>query len=238
MKNFIKTLVAASILLAGASVQAAEAPTTFTQFSQLPRDMQTQIILAINEGATPLDAAIRLKQLRLVSHQIKNIIESPYSGKDLMQKIAARFPKDKLDLLDAAFALNTPGSIAWIKEEVNSGTISKDTFNLFLESLINVQHRPKVTVQSFLQLIDDPNYIVDPERGMTLLATAVQYFKYETINGLIDGLIKAGADINFITIPTITGERQTILDDTHFDEAIKFLRSKGAKTLAELERGQ
>jgi len=103
----IKTLLAASMLLAIASSYSVTPETiaklekeraaeekTFPKFAQLPSEIQLQILGAINESATPLGAAKRLIQLRRVSSQMRDYIDSEYTSKYLMQRIANRFQQN------------------------------------------------------------------------------------------------------------------------------------------------
>ena len=261
MKNFIKTVIAASLLLAGMGLQAVTPETiakldterearekaereTFPQFVQLPKDVQEQIILAINEGSTPLDSAKKLGQLRRVSKQMKNFIESPYIGKQLMQNIADRFPGNIKELLDSALALNTPGSIAWvnehaawIKEQLSLGTIDNVAFNQFLMDLMRLPRTPEGIAQLLLLLVDDPNYVVNPLSDSTILEVAARTGNIQ----LITDLLNAGADINRIGEYEVHEQirRHTALDTPHINQkTIDLLRSRGGKTAAELDQGQ
>jgi hypothetical protein len=281
MKNFIKTVLAASLLLAGVSLQAVtpetvakldtereaqeklrasesvptivitppnegKLPTTLEQFTQLPKDIQEQITLAINEGSTPFDAAKRLGQLRRVSHQMKNFIESPYSGKYLMQKIADRFPQairrlDPNGLLIAAFALKTPGSLAWVKEQIASGKIPRDDFNaeLMMRLISSVGDAGHLSIANAIQLVGDPNYIINTRSNATLLNFAAAQNHIQMINDLLD----AGANINFVSeYEESPGQivRRTVLDlPNHLSKkTVDLLRSRGGKTAAELQQGR
>lgn len=218
MKKFIKTFLAASLMLVSVSMFASEAPPlkkakksieipkTFEQFTQLPPELQTQIILTINEGTTPLEVVKRLGQLRRVDRRMKDVIESPFYGKILMQKIADRFSDDeeqhpyekKWSTIYAALVLATSGSLAWLKEELNHRLVNKYTFDRYLKENISAK---RLNAQQLIELTDDPNYILEPNQD-TLLSIAV----FTDQKTLIDDLIKMGADPGF-TITDDNGYR-------------------------------
>jgi hypothetical protein len=218
MKNNIKIILIASSVFTGARLHAAEAPPlkkakitvktpkTFEQFTQLPTELQTLIALAIKEGKTPLDAAKRLGQLRRVNRRMKDVIESPFYGKILMQKIADRFSsyeeqqpyEKKWSTVYAALTLATPGSLTWLKDQLNNGLVHKYNFDRYLKETITAK---RLSAQQIIELTDDPNYILEPNQD-TLLSIAV----FTDQKTLIDDLIKMGADPGF-TITDDNGYR-------------------------------
>lgn len=257
MKNFIKTILAASFIFTAINVSAVSQQTitklekerekaesleqNFQYFDQLPNELQTLIIAAINDSSTPTEAARRLTQLRSVNTLLKKIVESPISGKILMQKISDRFPTMKMDLLIAAFKLANPGSLAWLKEQFHAmpeDTKQRVQFNFALAKAIK---SGKLNAAQIIELVGDPNYIIEPWTNRTLIFTAAQADTEENKRRLLTDLIDTGADVNKTAIHTGRfGEiTETVLDAGGLSEELQnFLRSKGAKTAVELEPGK
>lgn len=272
MKNFIKTVFAACLLLAGVNLQAVtpetiakldterealeklraqetiptivitppnegKLPTSLEQFTQLPRDAQVQILASINESNNPEEALKRLAQLRRVSKQVKEYIESPYTGKYLIQKIADRFiKKDSQDerernvtLLNMIYSLsnfNTPGFLAWAKEQF--------TTNDTLRYMENASYVLPIKFDEIIKLQGGANTTFLPNK--TILQFAAELGDIAAINKILD----AGADINFVTLPRFSENNFNIQPATALNmpglttETINILRSRGAKTAQEL----
>lgn len=257
MKTNIKTVLTASLMLACASLQAVSPGTiakleterekselqeqNFSPFLQLPKDLQTVIIASINESPNAYEAAKRVGQLRRVNKLLQSIVDSPYSGKFLMQKIADHFPLQKMDLYIAAFKLGTPGSLAWLKEQFESlgeDAKRKTQFNFALAKAIKTG---KLNATQIIELVGDPNYIVETRTNKTLLFIAAEAENEENKVTLLTDLIAVGADVNKIAthVGRFGEAQETILDLPTLNDAIReLLRSKGAKTAVELEQGQ
>jgi hypothetical protein len=79
------------------------------------------------------------------------------------------------------------------------------------------------------------HYGADLERrnddGETALGYACSWDQVEAVRILVE----AGADVNAIEHDPVTGYRDTALDCAHHPEIVAYLRSHGAKHLAELE---
>jgi hypothetical protein len=280
MKNFIKTILAASVLLANASLQAVSPETiakleneraaeekTFPQFSQLPRDLQVQILGSINESKNLDDAVKRLAQLRLVSKQMKDFIDSPYSGKYLIQKIVDRFPpqvrqhdtdpeKKQLDwrpLLESALNLGTPGVLAWIKEQSEKDPELKNYVINIIDSLAQASMIKAWPTKMPLFLLktgvrDKHTNWIALEYALSLeplLSSQEAEEKELDFNGKESKKFDEFLATYNLNINQIDHQGKTILD--RYEELsdyllprnkARFLRLKGAKTAAELRQGQ
>ena len=255
MKFNIRALLVGAALIVGmqGAVQAVSPDTVakltqkFEFFNQLPKEVQAQIIGLLDAGS--FEASMKqLSKLRLVSKQMRDLIDSEYTGKQIIDMIYQRYQNEtSVDTLVAiALKQNSPSSYAWLKDLAIIDPIVKSQLGWQVHNII-LDH-PRIVAKRELT----ENELKDIERLISLGANANEKFGPWTLLTLAATLgdfevakllLDAGADINHI-VPKVEGMENfgTALDlaikhkdkAPKGDELIELLQSKGAKTAAEL----
>ena len=263
MKFNIKALLVGAALILGMQGNALQAisPATIAQikeqfktfefFNQLPKEVQSQIIGLLDAGS--FEASMKqLSQLRVVNKQMKDLIENEYTGKQIINAIAQRYQETPdYRLIHIVFKQNLPSSYAWIKEQAKLNPNIRQTLTYNILSILTghsrmvgdpVTYRPLnenelKEIKQLLLVGADPKFEMTSEHDKnrwTLLTLAAAIGDLEAVQLFLE----EGANINHI----VSEEKGTALDQAieHKDKApkgkelIELLKSKGAKTSAEL----
>lgn len=248
MKNIAKNIPFLSLLVVIPCLEA---------MTQVPTELQAEILQSVDVGS--FEKSIKkLSELRLVNQKFKNIIDDPYTGKEIIQKIFLRYPETPFyQIKNILLKQNLPSSYAWLKEQAAKNPEFKNQLTNSIRNMLDYHVRyinpgedklreltkeELITIKKLLNVGADPRYESE-SLGFTLLDIAAIYGDFEAAQLFID----AGANVNHI----INSQQGNIhnglstLDlalkaenknpQAKYTQLIELLKSKGAKTSAELK---
>jgi hypothetical protein len=261
MKLNIKALLIGAALILGMQGAAhAVSPDTvakltqkFEFFNQLPKEVQAQIVGLLYANYFE-DSMKQLSKLRLVSKQMRDLIDNEYTGKQIITMIAQGYREiDPLTITRVALEQNLPSSWAWLKEQAATNPQIRKDLTSRIEGILTSHQRMEgnplrfrpLNQQELQQikklLIAGADAQIKMNDDWTLLTVAASLGDLEAVQLILN----AGADINHI-VPKKEGMENsgTALDlaiknqgsASNNKELIELLKSNGAKTAAELDK--